>query len=205
MDILPSHEALSQWLLTYGSITLFVLLAVGIIALPVPEETLMVIAGILMQNDKLPIIPTVLAAIGGSLCGITTSYFLGRTVGHFFLLKYGSWFGLTQEKLGKAHSWFEKYGKWTLFFGYFIPGVRHFSGLSAGLTELSYKDFATYAYSGAVIWVGIFLSFGYFFGNYWVSSFDTLEVSIEDFIIGAIILLLIYFGYKEIKRRRKTK
>lgn len=90
MDFLPGIETFSLWLMQYGSFVLFILLTVGIIALPVPEETLMVIAGILMHKGKLAIPSTVLAAFLGSLCGITVSYWLGRTAGQYLITKYGS-------------------------------------------------------------------------------------------------------------------
>jgi membrane protein DedA with SNARE-associated domain len=95
MEHLPDIDTLSLWLNEYGSITLFVLLALGIVALPVPEETLMVIAGILMRKGELQIPGTMLAAYLGSMVGITGSYIIGRTAGKFLVHKYGSWLGLT--------------------------------------------------------------------------------------------------------------
>ena len=101
MDLAVTNDIFSLWLMQYGSVALFVLLTVGIIALPVPEETLMLIAGMLMFNGKLPIVSTILAAFLGALCGITVSYLIGRTVGHFLVIKYGKWVGLTEKKVKK--------------------------------------------------------------------------------------------------------
>src|SRR5436309_455929 len=130
MDFLLNNENLSNWLIQYGSIALFFLLVAGIIILPVPEETLMVIAGVLMRNGSLHIGSTLMAAYFGSMCGITISYLIGRTAGHYLIVKYGNKIGITNEKLDQVHRWFEKYGKWTLTFGYFVPGVRHFTGFA---------------------------------------------------------------------------
>ena len=58
-------------------------------------------------------------------------------------------------------------GHWALTFGYFIPGVRHFTAYAAGMSELEAPQFALFAYSGAVLWVGTFLSLGYFLGERW--------------------------------------
>ncbi len=103
-----------------------------ILALPIPEETLMVVAGALMSHGKLEIPQTIIAAFLGSLCGITSSYLLGRTAGHFLVHRYGKWIGVGQKQLDKAHLWFERFGKWTLFIGYFVPGLRHFTGFLQG-------------------------------------------------------------------------
>lgn len=195
-------NTLSMWLLEYGSIGIFILLTLGIIALPVPEETLMVISGILMHNHKLCIPPTLAAAYLGAIAGITGSYLIGRTAGYYFIPKYGPWIGLTPERVEKVHNWFERFGKWTLVIGYFIPGIRHFTGLIAGSTQLSYKQFALFAYSGAILWVSSFLSIGYFFGAQWLTLFNRFkEIEVEfDWItigiIGILIALGIYAVYK---------
>lgn len=195
MDALADNSTLQVWLIHYGSFALFVLLTIGILALPVPEETLMVIAGVLMNHGKLHIPQTIIAAILGSICGITTSYLLGRTAGNFLVTRYGRWVGIKQEQLDKAHAWFERFGKWTLFFGYFIPGIRHFTGFTAGMTSLYFKEFALFAYSGALIWVATFLSMGYFFGNYWFSIFENIEINIDDILTVVILVGLVYFVY----------
>lgn len=192
MEVLLDNDILSKWLIQYGSFALFFLLVLGIIILPVPEETLMVIAGALMRNGSLHISHTMIAAYAGSMCGITISYFMGRTAGHYLILKYGNTFGVTHERLEKIHVWFEKYGKWTLVFGYFVPGVRHFTGFTSGMTELEYGKFALFAYTGALLWVTTFLSIGYFFGNYCCSLFENLDIGIVQIIIFLIIVAVLY-------------
>ena len=52
-------------------------------------------------------------------------------------------------------------------FGYFVPAVRHFTALVAGMSELEYRIFAVFAYSGAVIWVSTFVGLGYIVGDNW--------------------------------------
>ena len=169
MEFLAEDTAFTAWLLHYGSFALFGLLALGIIAFPVPEESLMIAAGFLMSNGNLPVGSTVLASLGGSICGITISYIIGRTAGHYAVTKYGKWIGLSTQKLKKAHEWFEKFGTWALFVGYFIPGVRHFTGFCAGTTDLEISRFTLFAYFGALVWVSTFLSIGYFFGDYCIA------------------------------------
>jgi membrane protein DedA with SNARE-associated domain len=194
MDWLPHQETLSIWLLHYGSFTLFILLALGIIALPVPEETLMVLAGVLMDKKQLGILPTMLAAYGGSICGITISYLLGKKIGHYFIVHYGKFIGLREHHLHKVEDWFTRFGKWTLFVGYFIPGIRHFTGFSAGMmASFNFQTFALYAYTGAIFWASTFLAIGYFSGSYWVKLFDSFEMDLDGILVMAIITLFIIF------------
>lgn len=188
---LPDIDTLTLLLTQYGSITLFILLALGIIALPVPEETLMVIAGIFMKQGDLKIPATLIAAYLGSMFGITVSYLIGRTAGFYLLHRYGGWLGITEARLQRAHEWFETYGKWTLTFGYFIPGVRHFTGLSAGVAELEYHYFALFAYGGALLWVTTFLGIGYFFGDYAINKLIELEITDHLVTIAVIVGCLV--------------
>lgn len=158
---------IEYWLSHYGSFSLFILLALGIVGLPIPDETLLVLSGYLMSQGKLSLWLTPIYALVGSMFGITCSYLLGYFGGRLLILRFGQWFGITQERLNNMHQRFEHRGKWLLFIGYFIPGVRHLSGIVAGITYLRFWEFALFAYSGALLWTSSFLVIGYFFHDTW--------------------------------------
>lgn len=180
---------LTQWLLHYGEYAVFIFLALGIIGLPIPDETLLAFTGFLIAQHKVPLMPTVIAAILGAFSGITVSYLLGRTIGHFLIERYGSRIGITQDKIKRVHNWFEQMGKWTLFLGYFVPGVRHLTGYVAGTTQVHFATFMMFAYSGAFLWCLGFISLGYFFSHNWqlvadtISKYLWLGVGVTTFII----------------------
>jgi membrane protein DedA with SNARE-associated domain len=169
-----------QFLSHYGYAAIFLLLCAGIVGPLIPDETILVLAGVLIHRGTLSAIPAALCGCAGSLCGITVSYYLGRR-GVVWALKK-----LAGPHMQKAHDWFEKYGRWTLFFGYFLAGVRHFTALIAGSTELAYPEFAAFAYPGGVIWVITFLSIGYFLGDQW----PRLEHLIHNGALAATALLI---------------
>jgi membrane protein DedA with SNARE-associated domain len=169
-----------QFLSHYGYAAIFLLLCAGIVGPLIPDETILVLAGVLIHRGTLSAIPAALCGCAGSLCGITVSYYLGRR-GVVWALKK-----LAGPHMQKAHDWFEKYGRWTLFFGYFLAGVRHFTALIAGSTELAYPEFAAFAYPGGVIWVITFLSIGYFVGDQW----PRLEHLIHNGALAATALLI---------------
>jgi membrane protein DedA with SNARE-associated domain len=190
MDCL--NETFAHLLMEYGSLMLFLLLVLGIIALPIPEETLLVFSGALMSKGILNIHSTILAAITGSLTGITISYLLGLTGGFYLFHKYGSWVGITIQRLDKAKEWFNHFGKWSLFIGYFIPGVRHFTGFTAGTTGVEYRHFAIFAYTGGIFWISTFLSLGYFFGDFCFAFLQDIDYK---FVLGVGILCFLAIGY----------
>lgn len=189
METIFLPETLSVWLMQYGSIALFVLLALGIFALPIPDETLMVFAGILISRHQLSMFPTVLAAFSGTMVGISISYAIGRIAGTFLIKKYGHLVRLTEEKMARVHLWFERIGRWALLVGYFIPGIRHLTGYAAGTTKMTYAHFITFAALGATIWVGLFLSLGYFLGGRWAHIIALIEEHSEYMILGAFVLV----------------
>ncbi len=162
-----------NWLLQgvshYGYAGLFCLLMLGIVGLPVPDETLLVFSGYLMAKGQFAPGWLFLAAFGGTASGISISYCIGRTAGHSVAGRYGRYIRLTPERLERVHLWFRKTGNWLLAIGYFVPGVRHFTALVAGMSGLEYPVFALFAYGGGALWVAVFLTLGYFVGEQWQS------------------------------------
>src|SRR5579871_6953768 len=141
-------EQIGHWISTYGYPAIFVLLVFGIVGLPVPDETLLTFTGYLIFKGRLSLVPAFLSAFTGSACGITLSYTLGRTFGLALIHRYGKYIHLTEERLAKAHRFFERVGHWSLTFGYFVPGVRHLTAYAAGVSYVQPHIFALFAYFG---------------------------------------------------------
>ena len=199
-------ENLQFWISHYGYMGIFSLLMLGIIGLPVPDETLLTLSGYLVFHGELKLIPTFLAAYMGSIAGISISYALGSTFGHHILLKYGHYIHITEARMEKARLWFQKIGRWSLVIGYFIPGVRHIVAILAGTSELEMWEFALFAYSGGLIWTVSFLSIGYFFGKHSRVVLRSINHNIITIcIVAGIFLLLFYIFRKFIFKKNKTK
>src|SRR5215469_15810126 len=146
-----------DWIVSNGPAALFVLLLLGVVGLPIPDETLLVFCGYLISQGKLSTVPTFLAGVAGTWCGISVSYMIGRTFGLGVVHKFGKYLHITEERLAKVHAWFDRIGHWALFVGYFIAGVRHFTAIVAGMSKLKFGYFALYAWTGGVVWVAGFL------------------------------------------------
>ena len=160
-------DAVLEWISQYGAAGLFGLLVLGIVGLPVPDETLLVFSGSLIAQGRLHPVFTYASGLGGSICGMTISYYIGLKVGHSAIERYGRFVHLTQDRVDLVNRWFHRLGHWLLTFGYFVPGVRHFTALVAGMSGLEFRVFSSYAYPGAAIWVGLFMGLGYLVGNRW--------------------------------------
>jgi membrane protein DedA with SNARE-associated domain len=158
---------LIAWITAYGVAAIFGLLLLGVFGLPVPDETLLTFAGVLVHDGHMRFAPTWAAAALGSICGITLNYLLGRTAGLAVVHRYGSWLHVSADDLHRVERWLERHGRWTLTFAYFVPGVRHLTGLLAGSAQLPLGRFARFAYPGAVAWTLTFISLGWYVGGRW--------------------------------------
>ena len=185
-----------QWVHAYGYLAIFSLLVFGIVGLPVPDEFLLTGCGFLVYKGDLQLIPTVLSALAGSTCGITCSYLIGRTVGWKFLhSRLGKLLHITDERIRQVHDWFDRIGHWALMVGYFIAGVRHFTAIVAGTSKLEWREFALFAYSGALLWVSTFIFIGYHFGPQWTAILEAVESNLKlaSIVLGAIVIAYLVF------------
>ena len=193
-------ETVFAWISTYGYAAIFLLLMLGIVGLPVPDETLLVFCGALIARGNLHPAGAFFAAVAGSWCGITLSYLIGRTLGLGFVHRFGKYLHVSDERLAIVHVWFDRIGHWALLAGYFIAGVRHFTAILAGTSKLEYRSFAAYAYTGAILWVTTFLTLGYYVGENWKQIAEVLHRYVGVASIAVIAAAIIYF----VLRRRKA-
>jgi membrane protein DedA with SNARE-associated domain len=198
-------ESILHWVSTYGYAAIFSLLVLGIVGVPVPDEWLLVFTGYLVFKGRFHPALAIATAFAGSACGITCSYLIGRTLGLGAIHRYGRWFHVREEHVQRVHDWFGRAGHWVLFFGYFIPGVRHLSALVAGTSKLEPRIFAAWAWSGAFTWVCTFICIGWALGEQWERVFHVIDRNIRVVSIIAGVLLALWLLYKYWwQRRRRT-
>jgi membrane protein DedA with SNARE-associated domain len=195
------HQVLA-WITQYGYLAIFFLLVLGIVGLPVPDETLLTFSGFLVYKGNFSLPLAFLAALAGSLCGITISYTLGRTFGIKLIHRYGRYLRITEAHVQKAHAWFARVGHWGLTFGYFVPGVRHLTAYAAGMSEVEPPQFALFAYTGGCLWVSAFLGLGYFLGDRWQAVEKNIEGYMKAVGLGLLILAAVYVVWRILRARR---
>jgi len=183
-------DALLNWIPEYGYPALFLLLMLGIVGLPIPDETLLTFSGYLIFKNQLALMPTMATAFLGSVCGITISYVIGRRLGLFFVRRVSHRLRIALDDLDKVNAWYMRWGKYTLLFGYFVPGVRH---LVAGSSNLPWVIFMPFAYMGALIWSATFLGLGYGLGETWANASATVHrgLAVAGGIVFVVLLALL--------------
>jgi membrane protein DedA with SNARE-associated domain len=180
-------QHIDLFLAHYGYFAIFALLMLGIVGPLIPDETILVLSGIAVHRGQLLLGSTIAVGVAGSLCGITVSYVLGRTGAIYALERFEPLRRWVSRHLPQVERWYRRYGKWTLSFGYFIAGVRHFTALAAGMSKLKVRTFMLYAYPGGLVWVVCFVAIGYYLGAEW-------EKLARRFNRGALIVAGIIAG-----------
>ena len=195
-----------MWALShYGYIALFFLLALGIVGIPIPDETLMVFVGSLTVDGPFRFMPAFIVCLAGSLSGMFISYLVGRKIGKPLLDRYGKTFKLTPARMERTERWFQKYGPWGIVFGYFVPGLRHLTCYMAGMSRLNWTTYFIAAGTGALIWVATFLTLGHMVGNHWQSAVRWLHAKGTPFLFGFIVFALITGSAVYLMMRRRTR
>jgi membrane-associated protein len=135
----------------------------------------------------------VLAA--ASFLGDNTNYWIGRYAGPRIFSRHGSLL-FNPAHLERTSRFYEKHGGKTVLIARFVPIVRTFAPFVAGMGQMFYPRFISYALAGAVLWIGSLTYAGYFFGN-----LPIIRNNLSIVIVG-IVLLSIMPGIIEYVRGR---
>lgn len=170
-----------------------------------PGDSLLFTAGFLVQQQIFAINIHLFVAIlfVASIVGNSTGYLFGHRVGRRLFRREDSRF-FRQEYLQKAEEFYEKHGSKTIILAMFVPIVRTFTPIVAGISKMSYQKFLLFNVIGAVIWTGGFTYLGYFAGSYIKAAGINIEAA-ALIIITLSLLPGIIHVLKEPEHRARIK
>lgn len=164
-----------------------------------PGDYLLFLAGMFVATGKLDVNLYVLIAglIVAAVSGNFTGYWFGRKTGPVLYHRKDSFF-FKKRYLKAAEDYYNKQGAFALIMGRFVPIVRTFAPIFAGVVKLDFKRFALYNFAGAIIWIASLTLLGYFLGK-------RFEKEINDYllyiIIGFIVITTIPLVYTFVKKK----
>ena len=196
-----------EWIGAYGPGALLLLLLLGVVGLPVPDETLLVFSGYLIFKGKLHAPATFLAALVGSWCGISLSFTIGRTLGLGVIHRFGKYLHVDDQRREYIHAWFNRRGHWALFIGYYIAGVRHLTAIIAGASGVEFRTLVFYGWTGGLLWVSTFLAVGYFLGEEWRPAVELLHryMLLVSLIVIAASGVYAFWRWKKSAEKKPSK
>ncbi len=150
---------------TYAILFVVIFIETGFVVMPfLPGDSLLFAAGTFAALGALKIGWLVALLAAAAVIGDTVNYWVGHFLGPKVFSKEKARF-FKKEHLDRTHAFFEKYGGKTIIIARFVPIVRSFAPLVAGIGRMSYGKFIAYNVIGGVGWVVVLTGTGYFFGN----------------------------------------
>ncbi len=159
-------RALAQALLNFyhahqlPALFLLVLIEEAGVPIPIPGDTLVMIAGLQPRQTLLYDVGVIAIVSSAVFIGSSTLYAVMRRGGRPFLQRYGKYLHLHPDRLDRIERWFLKRGRVAIVLGRLIPGLRIPTTVIAGLSGLSYREYAQTCAVAAVIWTAVFFYLG---------------------------------------------
>lgn len=182
-----------------GYLGMFLGMVLEAVIIVIPSEFILATGGILASKKIFNFWITFLVGLLGSVFCAIFIYLMGYYGGRPFIKKYGKYFFMKEESIDKSDSWYNKYGLLAAAIGRNIPIVRTLVSLPIGIARLSFTKFVIYTTLGSIPWTFVFVYFGYSVGNNWT----IIKTYVDRLKIPIIILLIIYFLSKIIKKIKK--
>lgn len=186
---------------TYVILFLIIFLETGIVVTPfLPGDSLLFAVGAFAAIGALDIWILLLGLIVAAILGDTVNYAIGRFLGPRVFQKENARF-LKREYMERTRAFYEKHGNKTIVLARFVPIIRTFAPFLAGIGHMHYPTFLFYNVLGGVLWVGVCLFGGYFFGNIPVVK-DNFSIVVLLIIVISLLPVILEFWQHQ---RQSTK
>jgi membrane protein DedA with SNARE-associated domain/membrane-associated phospholipid phosphatase len=160
-------EFFQRMLATYGYLVVVVVVMAEGAGIPLPGETILLLAGAYAGAGHLDVRGVILAAALGAIAGDNLGYLIGRRGGQALLARYGHLFHVGESHLARAEAFYERHGAKTVFFARFVAVLRTLSSLLAGANRMPYRRFAPWNAAGGILWAVVIGTLGSLFGSRW--------------------------------------
>ena len=194
-------QTLRDFLVHYGYWALAATLFLENSGIPVPGETILLLASFLAFSERhlhlgwIIVVATAAATLGDNL-----GYAIGRRGGRSLLNRYRNFFHIHPNTIAHGEDLFRRYGSPTVFFARFIFGMRIIAGPLAGVLQMPWRTFALFNFLGAAVWVTTIASLGYFFGSHWDYLLHRMkQLNLAAVLAGVAVVFFLWW-----RRRRNS-
>jgi membrane protein DedA with SNARE-associated domain len=182
---------------TYGYWAVFVLVGLESLGIPLPGETVLVVAGTVAgKYHHLNVWGIFAAASAGAILGDNVGFWIGDKGGYRLLRRYGKYIHLEEEKLKVGRYIFDRHGGKVVFFGRFVSVLRTYAAFLAGTNRMRWRSFLIYNAAGGMIWSAIYSFAAYYAGNTLRHSSGKI-----DAIVGALAAIVIIGVFLFVRRQ----
>lgn len=194
-------------IIRYGGIALLVFVIFAETGLMVgfflPGDSLVFVSGLICATEpqlmEIHIVTLASALTLAAIAGNIVGYFFGKKVGPALFNKDDNWI-FKKRYIGITRSFYDRHGGKSLVLGRFLPIIRTFAPILAGVIKMDFKIFLVHTITGAILWIGSLSTLGYYLGRIaWVK--DNLEwIVIGLIVITAIPIIRTYYKEKNLTK-----
>ncbi len=198
INILGSISDFAISLITqFGYWGVFIAMTLESACIPLPSEIIMPFSGFVIWQGttNMTLIGVTIVGAVANVFGALIAYTVGAKGGRPLLEKYGKYILITHSQLDRADKWFDKYGYEAVLISRFLPIIRTFISLPAGIAHMDIKKFVIYTFIGSLPWVFALAYLGILLGPKW-EIIHKYFASLDILIIIGIVVLIIYLIYK---------
>lgn len=195
-------DLLRNYLAHYGYWAVGLVLLLENAGLPVPGETVLLLASFLAYSEhKLGLPYIILAGVCAATVGDNLGFAIGFYGGRPLLERYQKTLRIRSNVIARGEELFARYGSATIFVARFIAGLRIVAGPLAGVLRMPWRKFLLFNFLGAVVWVSVIAGVGYLFGKHWEGLVDL----VEDANLGVAIVVVVLAALIWWRRRREKR
>ncbi|MEI4280606.1 DedA family protein [Klenkia terrae] len=183
---------------TLGPVGVGLTIFIETVVPPIPSEVVLSAAGVLINDGRMALVPTILFATLGSVLGAAVLYQVGRSLGprrsHAFLDRLPL---VKTADVDRTFEWFERHDRPAVFFGRMVPIVRSFVSVPAGVVKMPWAQFLAYTTLGSLIWNSLLIGLGVALGdvvNDYLQYFDYV-------IYVAVVAVVVWFVVRGVRER----
>src|SRR5690606_38736240 len=169
-----------------------------------PGDYLLFLAGLFCALNKIDVSITTmfLGILASGIAGNFAGYWFGHRAGPMLFKRADSWI-FKKKYIVMAEEFYQKYGGSALVIGRFVPIIRTFAPIFAGVVKLDFKKFVLYNVLGALVWVGLLTLSGYYLGALFPEIINYVEYIVIGMIVIAFLPIIIAFLKRWLKNRKQ--
>jgi membrane protein DedA with SNARE-associated domain len=187
----------------YGYLAVFALIMLEDFGVPVPGETVLILAAVYAGAGRLNIALVALFGFMGAVIGDNIGFAIGHFGGRALVERFGRYIFLTPERLDKTTEFFERHGGKIIVVARFVEGLRQANGIIAGTSGMHWAKFLAFNALGAALWVGVWTAIGYFSGSHITSIYNT-ATRYSTYLAIAVGIVLVALLTRWLLRRRRA-
>ena len=161
---------------------------------PIPSEAVLGLAGVLINDGRMSIVPVIFFATLGSIVGALFFYMVGRALGPRRSRAFLDRLPLVETAdVDRTFRWFEEHGRSAVFLGRMVPIVRSFISVPAGVVRMPLGRFVLFTAGGSLIWNSVLIGLGVAAGDFIQANLHYLDYV----VVAAVVLAVAWFVYRK--------